>query len=188
MKILTFIPLLALALASTLTQAAKLSADAPLVYVNENFGFNVKGYRYEQSQIPCKLDTYIVKSLIKKAAAKNIRVEAVHTAEKIHSKEASVLVIDIDGLILGGKDRSYGMKKTNKLPSIKITAALVNNATSTHAIEKHQCSIVALHEFSPSSNILDLGHTSATVCSAARKCARDLSADLVKWLGSQLKP
>lgn len=186
MKYLTPISILALTLAAPFVTAASLSADAPLIYVNENFGFNVKGYKYEQSEIPCEIDKNLVASLIERGAEKNIRIEAVKTADKIRSKKVPVLLVDIDGLILGGK-HSYGMKKSNDLPSIKITTALVNNAKNTHTLESHQCSIMALHEFSPSSSILDMGNT-ATVCSATRKCVKDLSKDLVEWLKSQLKP
>lgn len=187
MKHLTPISILALMVAAPFATAATLSADAPLIYVNENFGFNVKGYKYQQSEIPCKIDKNLVASLIEKGAEENIRIEAVKTAEKIRSKKASVLLIDIDGLILGGSKHSYGMKKSNDLPSIKVTAALVDNAKNTHTLESHQCSIMALHEFSPSSSILDMGNT-ATVCSATRKCIKDLSKDLIKWLKPQLKP
>jgi hypothetical protein len=34
-------------------ESAPGDAKAPLVYINQNIGFNVKGYNYKQSEFPC---------------------------------------------------------------------------------------------------------------------------------------
>jgi hypothetical protein len=54
-------------------------------------------------------------------------------------------------------------------------------------IAKHTCAIMTLNEFTPSTNILDMGSTGTTVCSATRKCLRDLSKDVVEWMAPQVK-
>jgi hypothetical protein len=101
MKSLKFPLVVALVALSACSSTPQLTSDAPLVYVNQNFGFTVPGYKYDQSEIPCEIEPKLVKSLIESAALKNIRLEAVSTPDKINNNQGiPVLAIDINGLVL----------------------------------------------------------------------------------------
>lgn len=169
------------------SSAPQLTKDAPTVYLNESFGFTVEGYRYDQSEIPCKIDTSLVDNLVKRAAKQNINMEVVSSPEKIHDSDVPVLAIDIDGLILGKeKERRFGKDTYSDLPSITLTTAYIKKRperdVSTH---EHACAISRLNEFTPSTNVMDLGYTT-TVCSAARKCTIELSNEILDWLAPQI--
>jgi len=165
--------------------AASEGANTPLVYINQNIGFNVKGYKYKQSEFPCEIDKVLVSNLVERAQSDGIRLEAVATADKIRNGVIPVLAIDIEQLVLGGQDRQFGVKQSLTLPKVQVTAALIKGGDMVTA--KHTCAIATLNEFTPSSNILDLGNTGTTVCSATQKCLRDLSKDVVAWMAPQLK-
>lgn len=174
---------------STLTMAAvtpPLDADAPLVYINQNFGFNVKGYKYAQAEYPCDIDKVLVESLISRAKSEGIRLEAVTTIDKIQNGVVPVLAIDIEQLVLGDQGRQFGTKQNSNLPKVQITAALVKNKDN-FLTAKHTCAIATLNQFSPTSDITDLGSNGVTVCSATRKCLQDLSKDVVEWIVPQVK-
>ncbi len=177
---LTF-PLLAMAAAEP-----ELRADAPLVYINQNFGFNVKGYKYAQSEYPCDIDKVLVEHLISRAKSKGIRLEAINTADKIQNGVVPVLAIDIEQLVLGNQERQFGTKQDSKLPKIQITAALVKNKDS-FLTAKHTCAIASVTEFTAFSDVTDLGSNGVTVCTATRKCLRDLSKDVVEWIVPQIQ-
>jgi len=170
---------LVLPLAAFATEPKK---DATLVYVNQNIGFNVPGYKYSQSEFPCDIDKVLVKNLISQAKKEKIQLEAVGTPDKIKNGEIPVLAIDVEELVLG--KHQFGAKSDNTLPKVQIMAALIKGKDFVTA--KHTCAIATLNEFTPSSNILDLG-TTATMCSATRKCLRDLSNDVVQWMAPQVK-
>ncbi|MEN0036218.1 MAG: hypothetical protein AAGC78_04090 [Cellvibrio sp.] len=172
-------------LATAQSEPAPLGANAPLVYVNQNIGFNVKGYKYKQSEFPCEIDKVLVSNLVERAQGGGIRLEAVATADKIRNGVIPVLAIDIEQLVLGGQDRQFGVKQTMSLPKVQVTAALIKGEEMITA--KHTCAIVTLNEFTPSSNVMDLGNTGTTVCSATRKCLRDLSNDVVEWMSPQVR-
>jgi hypothetical protein len=99
-------PLLAMAA----SQPAPLDAKAPLVYVNQNIGFNVQGYKYKQSEFPCEIDKVLVSNLVERAQGDGIRLEPVTTAEKIRNGVIPVLAIDIEQLVLG-QDHQFGVKQ-----------------------------------------------------------------------------
>ena len=184
LSLLTLVAALPLfAMAATEPQ---LGANAPLVYVNKNIGFNVKGYKYKQSEFPCDIDKTLVSNLIDRAQTQGIRLESIGTRDKILNGVVPVLAIDIEQLVLGGENRQFGTKRDSNLPKVQITAALVKNKDSI-VTAKHTCAIMALNEFTPSSNVTDLGSTGATVCSATRKCLQDLSKDVVEWIEPQIK-
>jgi hypothetical protein len=165
---------------------ATLSANAPLVYVNKNIGFNVQGYKYKQSEFPCEIDSILVSNLIDRAQTQGIRLESISTLEKIHNGVIPVLAIDVEQLVLGSeKERQFGTKRDSNLPKVQITAALVKGKNNI-VTAKHTCAIMSLNEFTPSSNVLDLGN-GVTVCSATRKCLQDLSRDVVEWIEPQIK-
>lgn len=175
---LTF-PLMALA-------EQDLDAKAPLVYVNKNIGFNVKGYKYEQSQYPCDIDKSLVTSLVDQSKKQGIRLEPIGTIDKINNGVVPVLAIDIEQLVLGNEERQFGTKQGSKLPKVQITAALVKNKDNI-VTAKHTCAIMTLSEFSPSNDVTDLGTYGVTVCSATRKCLKDLSKDVVEWIEPQIQ-
>ena len=113
-------------------------------------------------------------------------MEAASTPDKISNGVIPVLAIDIEQLVLNEQFR-FGTKSASNLPSVKVTAALITGKGEEGFVTaKHSCAIATLNEFTPSSNILDMG-TTATVCSAARKCLDDLSKDIVQWIAPQVK-
>ena len=173
-------PLLALA-----ASESPLGDKAPLVYVNQNIGFNVEGYKYKQSEFPCEIDKVLVSNLVERAQSDGMRFEPVSTADKIRNGVVPVLAIDIEQLVLGDETRQFGTKEESTLPKVQVTVALVKGKDDM-VTAKHTCAIMTLNEFTPSTNVLDLG-TTATVCSATRKCLRDLSKDVVEWVAPQVK-
>ncbi len=156
---------------------------APLVYVNQNLGFNVPGYHYAQNEFPCNIDTHLVEYLLEDAKKLNLMLEPVGTADKINNGIAPVLAMDIEELVLG-EDFQYGTKTRHNLPKVKVTAAVIKGKELTTA--KHTCAIATLNEFTPSSNVLDLG-ANTTVCGATKKCLRDLSKDIMEWAAPQVQ-
>ncbi len=162
-----------------------LKADAPLVYVNQNFGFNVKGYKYAQAEYPCNIDKVLVENLISRAKSEGIRLEAISTIDKIQNGVIPILAIDVEQLVLGNQERQFGTKQDSSLPKVQITAAFVKNKDS-FVTAKHTCAIATLSEFSPTSDITDLGSNGVTICSATRKCLRELSKDVMEWVAPQV--
>ena len=161
-----------------------LSDKAPLVYVNKNLGFNVKGFKYKQSEFPCDIDKVLVENLVEQAQKNGIRMEPVSTAAKIRNGVVPVLAIDVEQLALG-QNHQFGTKRDSNLPKVQITAGLLKGKDNM-VTAKHTCAIMALNEFTPSSNILDMGSNGVTVCAATRKCLSDLSQDVVQWIEPQL--
>ncbi len=172
---------------STLVVAPSVlaSGEPTLVYLNQNIGFNVKGYKYEQSQFPCDIDKVLVQRLTEQAKTRGIQLEPVATADKILNGVIPVVAIDVEQLVLGGKERQFGTKQVSPLPKVQVTAALVKGKDQI-VTAKHTCAIMTLNEFTPSSNVLDLGSNGVTTCAATRKCLKDLSKDVVDWVIPQL--
>jgi hypothetical protein len=174
---------------SSLTLAASeptpLSDKAPLVYVNQNIGFNVPGYKYKQSEFPCDIDKVLVSNLVEQAHSDGIRLEPVGTADKILNGVIPVVAIDIEQLVLGDEEHQFGTKQSNSLPKVQVTVALIKGKNDM-VTAKHTCAIMTLNEFTPSTNVLDLG-SNTTVCAATRKCLKDLSKDVVEWVSPQVK-
>lgn len=166
-------------------ESAPLDAKAPLVYINQNIGFNVKGYKYKQSEFPCDIDKVLVSNLVDQAKSDGIRLEPVGTADKILNGVIPVVAIDIEQLVLGNETRQFGTKQNNPLPKVQVTVALIKGKDNM-VTAKHTCAIMTLNEFTPSTSVLDLG-SGVTVCSATRKCLKDLSKDVVEWVSPQLK-
>ena len=177
--------LLSLTLISLYAFAPVLGASEqnPLVYVNKNFGFNVPGYKYEQSEFPCDIDKKLVELLIKDSSKSGLTMEPVDTAEKVQNGTIPVLVIDIEQLALG-KDHSFGTKGKEHLPKVQVTAGIIRGQDLQTA--KHTCAIATLNELTPSSSVLDLG-VYMSVCSATQKCLKDLSKDIVEWASPLVK-
>jgi hypothetical protein len=161
-----------------------LSPTAPLIYVNQNIGFNVKGFKYKQSEFPCNIDRIMVDNLVDRAKTNGLRFEPVSTADKIRNGVIPVLLIDVEQLVLGS-EHQFGTKQTSNLPKVQITAALLKGKDMVTA--KHTCAIMTLNEFTPSGNILDLGTPGLTVCDATQKCLQDLSKDVVEWIEPQIR-
>ncbi len=185
------LPLLTLAFALPLqmmmaSEASSLDAKAPLVYVNQNVGFNVKGYKYKQSEFPCNIDKVLVSNLVDRASASGIRMEPVATADKIMNGVVPVLAIDVEQLVLGGEKRQFGTKQSSNLPKVQVTVALIKGKDDM-VTAKHTCAIMTLNEFTPSTNVMDLGGNGVTVCSATEKCLKDLGKDVVEWMSPMVK-
>lgn len=188
---LTKLSLLALALALSLQALAipetpALDAKAPLVYINQNVGFNVKGYKYKQSEFPCDIDKVLVANLVERSHTSGIRLEPVATIDKILNGVVPVLAIDVEQLVLGGDKHQFGTKQSSNLPKVQVTVALIKGKDDM-VTTKHTCAIMTLNEFTPSTNVLDLGGNGVTVCSATEKCLRDLSRDVVEWMSPMIK-
>lgn len=171
-------------LLSSMSALSQAESDKTLVYINENLGFNVPGYNYKQSNFPCDIDKHLVEELVKQGKRSKLKMEPVRTAEKIRNGTVPVLAMDVEQLVLGSEEHTYGTESDSHLPKVQITAAIIKGDDMTTA--KHTCAIATLNEFTPASNILDLG-TTVTVCSATRKCLRDLSKDVVDWVAPQVK-
>lgn len=172
--------LIALALASVAVQVA---AEPPQAYINEHFGFNVKGYKYSQSEFPCDIDKNLVGFLLEDGKKAGLNMEATSTAKKIRNGVIPVVAIDIEQLVLGSKEHTYGTQSHSTLPKVQVTVAVIKGEDLVTA--KHTCAIATLSQLSPSSSVLDLGTTSS-VCSVTQRCLRDLSKDIVKWVTPQL--
>lgn len=162
-----------------------LGAKAPLVYVNQNLGFNVKGFKYKQSEFPCDMDKILVENIVAQGKSNGIRMEPVATADKIRNGVVPVLAIDVEQLVLG-QNHQFGTERDSNLPKVQITAALLKGKNNM-VTAKHTCAIMTLNEFTPSSNVIDLGSNGVTVCAATRKCLNDLSKDVVQWVEPQLQ-
>jgi hypothetical protein len=170
-----------LALVMPMLALADGTRDKSLVYINKNIGFNVPGYNYTQSEYPCDIDQVLVKNLIKKADKNGIQLEPVSTLDKINNGTVPVLAIDIEQLVLG--DKKFGTKQESTLPKVQITAALIKGKGDM-VTAKHTCAIATLYELNPNSNVMDL--SGPTVCSATRKCLKDLSKDVIEWIEPQI--
>lgn len=168
--------------------ATPKDATAPQLYLNKNLGFNVKGYNYGQSEFPCEVDAVLVDQIVKVAGAENIKVEATGSAAKLRQESVPVLAIDIEALALGTKEFTFGTEFRGQLPSVKVTAALINKAIPEGFVTaSHSCAIATLNEVTPSSSVLDLGSNGVTVCSATHRCLEDLGKDIVQWLEPQIR-
>lgn len=154
-------------------------------YINQNIGFNVTGYKYTQSEFPCNVDKMLVEAITKRGTKEGINIEPVATTDKIRNGVIPVIAIDIEKMVLGNdKDSQFGTKSDLGLPKMQVTAALVKGNDIVTA--KHTCAIVTLQEFTPSSDVLDMGTPGVTYCKAMRKCIRELSKDVVDWASPQL--
>lgn len=164
-------------------------ADAePQIYLNQNLGFNVEGYSYEQAQYPCDIDKVLVEKIVQRGRADKIRIEAVGTADKILNSEHPVLAIDIEALVLGSEEFTFGTRSSSNLPSVRVTAALFHDSLPDGFITApHSCAIATLNQLGPSSSVLDLDAGGHTVCSATHRCLNGLSRDIVRWVKPQVK-
>lgn len=161
-----------------------VAAAEPKVYINENIGFNVEGFKYSQKAFPCDIDKNLVAGLVDQGQKLNIPVEAVRTADKLRNGVIPVIAVDIDQLALGKAGFNYGKQKDRSLPMIQVTAAVIKGKDLVTS--KHTCAFATLNDFTPSSSLLDMG-TTTTVCKAVRKCVGDLSKDIMTWASSELK-
>lgn len=178
-------PLIAASLIALLPYppGAQAEAGETIIYINKNLGFNVPGFNYAQAEFPCDLDTKLVEALAKRGKRHGLNMEIVGSAEKIRNGSIPVLAMDIEQLVLN-KDTKFGARTYSDLPSVGLNAAIIlGDKIST---KKHACAIGTLKEFTPSSNVLDLG-TTATVCSATEKCLKNLSKDIVRWVKAQVQ-
>ncbi len=175
---------------STLLAFSSVTAAEPTVLLNENIGFNVKGYKYEQSSFPCDIDKELVKSLVKRAKSEDFTIKAVNSHAEISNANAPLLAIDIESLSLGDKEHNYGHRvKDAVLPSVEVTAALIKSQTEgDYVMAKHSCAIANLAELAmnSSTNLMDLGTYGVTVCKATKICLDDLSKDIVQWVSPNL--
>lgn len=159
-------------------------AEPSKVYLNQNLGFNIEGFKYTQKTLPCDIPKHFVRGLMDQAHKQKIPMEAVGTAEKVRNGVIPVLAIDIEQLALGKPGYNYSKQKDRGLPMIQTTAAVVRGKDVVTS--KHTCAYATLNEFSTSSSVLDLG-SNTTVCGAIRRCIGDLSKDIMTWVSSELK-
>ena len=183
MKKLIHVTLISLCI---LAPAINANEHQTQVYVNQNIGFNVPGYKYEQSEFPCNIDKTLVNLLIEKGTKANLKMEAVLTTEEINNDIIPVLLIDIEQLALGQK-YTFGTKTKSNLPKVQVTAGILKGKGMPMETAKHTCAIATLNELTTSTDVLDLGHTGTTVCSATKRCLQYLSKDIIEWLEPQVK-
>lgn len=175
MKLLQLTGFLAICFASLNIQADQ----TPDIYLNQNLGFNIKGFNYQQADYPCEIDKTLVLNLIEGSKKKGVYMEPVGTADKIFNGKIPVLAIDVEELVLS-KEFRFGSKASSNLPRVGVTAALIKSKDNI-VTAKHTCAIATLNEFTPSSNVLDMSN-GTTVCKATQKCLRELSKDIVQWV------
>ena len=163
-------------------------SEATLIYINENLGFHVEGYNYNQSEFPCDLDKSLVEQVIQRGAKENLRIEPVNTQEKLRNGRIPVLAIDIESLILGSEEFTFGTRSESKLPHVGVTVALfAEHLPEGFSAAEHSCSILTPNDLVPSSSVLDMGTYGHTVCSVIRtKCLNRLSKDIVQWVLPQI--
>lgn len=181
--------LLATLIATVSISATTTLAQEPAdIYLNQNIGFNVEGYKYTQKEFPCNVDKLLVEKIVEKGRENNLSILATHADDDIYDKGVPILAVDIISLVLGSDEHNYGKKTDSNLPSVKVTAALIEKSSfnNGYVMANHSCAIATLNEFTPSSNVLDLGSGGVTVCGAVEKCLRDLSNDVIRWSESQL--
>jgi len=190
MKTFLFITLITLTLFSSSADAVEKSdINASTILLNKGIGFNVEGFKYDQSSFPCEINKVLVKKLVEQGLSKNIKVKTTDDLEKILNAKVPVLAIDIETLSLGSKGPKYGTKRDSPLPSVTVTAALIRNQSKAGFVtEKHSCAIMTLSELTSSmtDNVLDLGSDGVTVCSATHQCLNDLSKDIIEWLEPEI--
>lgn len=183
-----FAPAIGIAFFCLASAAASLQVSAhtnakPDVYLNQNFGFNIKGFKYTQNEFPCDLDKTLVENLVEVGAQQRLNIEATDSAAKVRNGSIPVIAIDIEQLVMGEKLK-LGTKTRSNLPKVQVAVALIKG--EHYEETTHSCAIATLNQFSPSSSVLDLG-SSATLCSATKKCLRDLSKDIIHWIKPQIK-
>lgn len=184
MKCRTLLLSLLISLSISAEEPTSVGVSGTDAYINQNIGFNVKGYKYTQSEFPCKVDQVLVTEITKRGAKESITIEPVATVEKIQNGVVPVIAIDIEQMVLGNdKESQFGTR--GDLPKMQVTAAVIKGNDIVTA--KHTCAIVSLQEFTPSHSVLDLGAPGMTYCKAMRKCIRQLSKDIVDWAGPQLQ-
>lgn len=165
---------------------AQAGSGSPAAYINQNIGFNVKGYKYKQSEYPCNVDKVLVDEITKRGKANGIDIQPVATADKIRNGVIPVVAIDIEQMVLGEQaDRQFGVKTEGNLPKMQVTAAVVKGKEMVTS--KQTCAIMLLSELAPANDPTDLGGAGVTMCSAMRRCIKDLSKDIVDWAGPQLR-
>lgn len=181
------LPTLCLSVVGALWSATLWADATPQIYLNENFGFNVEGYNYTQAEYPCAIDKVLVEKIIERGQSDNLRIEAVSTADKIHNTEIPVLAIDIDALVLGSEEFTFGTRSSSNLPSVRVTAALIDESLPEGFVSaRHSCAIATLNQLAPRSSVLDLDAGGHTVCSATHRCLNDLSRNIVRWVKPQV--
>lgn len=183
-----FAPAIGIAFFSLAIGTASLQASAnadsrPDIYLNQNLGFNIEGFKYTQNEFPCDLDKILVENLVEMGAQQRLNIEATDSAAKVRNGTIPVIAIDIEQLVMGEKMK-LGTKTRSNLPKVQVAVALIKGERYEEAT--HSCTIATLNQFTPSSNVLDLG-SSATLCSATKKCLRDLSKDIIQWIKPQIK-
>lgn len=159
------------------------SEQKPLVYVSENIGFNVEGYKYKQAALPCEVDIKLAELLIKTGNKSGLTMEGVTSAEKIRNGKVPVLLIDIEQLSLR-QGETYGKSKNFNIPKVQITAAVLKGEHLETA--KHTCAITSADKFTMPSDSIKLKTPGAPSCAAAKKCLNDLSKDVIEWLKPQV--
>lgn len=181
------LPTLCLSVVGAFFSATLWADAAPQIYLNENLGFNVEGYNYAQAEYPCDIDKVLVEKIVERGKAENLRIEPVSTPDKIHNSEIPVLAIDIDALVLGSEKFTFGTRSSSNLPSVRVTAALIDKSLPEGFVSaRHSCAIATLNQLAPRSSVLDLDAGGHTVCSATHRCLNDLSRNIVRWVKPQV--
>ncbi len=158
------------------------------LYLNRDVGFNVQGYNYNQKQLPCDVDNFLVDDIAYRSVDYNLDIKTVGTGDPVPKSDIPVLAIEIDHLALGKKGFNFGKSKNSVLPSMQVTVALIRDEKfGGNILAKHSCAILTLKDVSPAtSGILDMGTYGMTVCDATQKCIKDLSKDIVEWVVPKL--
>lgn len=163
-------------LVAACSSAPTVNGDAKTVFINENVGFAVKGYSYEQDGLVCDIDNYLINTLVDRAAEKNINLVRVKTA----AQQGPLLALDIESLVIGQNKRDYVGNNAVE-PEIGVAAGLLVKGRAPELTTiSHQC--VAFSDQVALSNTAG----GSSNCSNLNKCARRMSGDIIDWLAPQI--
>ncbi len=189
MKLLKKLSLLVFTVSCLLPTLAA-AGSKPKVLLNQDIGFAVKGYKYDQESFPCNIETMLVERIVKDGKRSDIDIEPVSLAN-LPPSDSPILAIDIQRMSLGSKEHAYGVKnkRVSRLPSIGVQVALVSGQGSDATVltAKHSCAFVNFNQLNPTiTSVLEIGAPGLSICDVTRKCLIELSDDIVDWLEPQL--
>ena len=112
------------------SRTPSISADAPIVYINTNIGFESESYAYVQPEMICNIDEELIDDIVERGARENIRITPVSGAE-IDYKNHDVLALDLTRLG-SGPSSGDSYKGSQIAPTLGILAVYIggNDAVS----------------------------------------------------------
>lgn len=172
------------------TSAPELSENAPVVYLNPSVGYDANGYQYAQAEFPCSIDEYLVEKISEQAAHRGIKIIETTSHHDLENSD-NLLAIDITDLPNTKSHVYVGSKSTQ--PKLALSAVFLDRSSADLDIQKKEesCSGTITYNSQPlSESRAGSANTSliTNFCSEMRKCGKQLSKDLSKWLEAHITP